>query len=160
MTKLTKFFIVLKWVVFTFLFYASHCDSQNLKLSVKIEKLNLWINLMPGGPVSLHAACEMLLKNNGSFTFKNLQITDVSIFQSNQKLYSFTPLVLFDDKVIESINLNGSEAQKFIFTTKHGLTINKNQDENSPVDVLITFKNYNGDELNYKIDKALIQKVY
>lgn len=143
-----------------FLHCSFHCASEELKLSVRLEKLDLWYNLMPGGPGSFHLAGEMKVKNEESSEIKNLVISDISIFLADTKLYSFTPTFSIINGITENVSLKLNEERIFSFSTKEGLRINKAAGDSTSVDIFITLKAENGKFHVYQIQQVNIQKVY
>lgn len=143
-----------------FLLGSFHCTSDELKLSVQIDKLDFWYNLMPGGPGSFHLAGEIKVKNEESSEIKNLEISDISIILVDTKLYSFIPMFSDVSDTARKMDLKVNEERIFSFSTKEGLRINRATTDSTLVDIFITLKSESGKFFIYPVQQVNIQKVY
>lgn len=160
MIKAAKFIKVLTYTLVILLSYSSQCGSQTLKLSVETLKVESWLNLMPGGPGSFHMFAELKLKNPEDSAIHGLIAAEVSIFQLDKKIYSFAPIILTNDQIISSIDLEKEDQKLITVSSKSVLSIDKNLDKDGTVDIFIKFKDAKGNSFIHKIENTAIQKVY
>lgn len=138
---------------------ASHQRNDGLAISVKEIKIEAWLNLMPGGPGSFHLAGEIKLGNNESCDIKNLSLTKISILQSDNQLYAIIPI--FSPKMENSDTNILTDAEKnFLFTTASGLPVKSELDVDTPIKVILIFKEANDKTFLYEVENIKVQKVY
>lgn len=138
--------------------FSVNCNSKALKLSIELKKLDLWVNLMPGGPGSFHLAAEVKIKNNENHELKNFNAANISIFQSGNLIYSFYPR--FECENGNSNYLYESQEKIYLISNNESLPINKDLDPNIFVDVFITFEEESGKFFVQKIENMKVEKVY
>ncbi len=134
------------------------CNSNALKLSVELKKIDLWLNLMPGGPGSFHLAAEVKIKNNETRELKNFNASNISIFQSGKLIYSFIPR--FESESGNSNYLDKNQEKFYLISNNESLPINKDLDPNLFVDVFVTFEEESGGLFVQKIENVKVEKVY
>ena len=152
---LNRFLILIFILLISF---SVNCNSNELKLSIELKKLDLWLNLMPGGPGSFHLAAEIKIKNNETRELKNFNASNISIFQSGKLIYSFIPR--FESDSGNENYLDKNQEKFYLISNKESLPINKDLDPNLLVDVFITFEEESGKLFVQKIENVKFEKVY
>jgi hypothetical protein len=147
--------------IFIILLIAGCSSSRNIdeksKLNVNVNKVDCWLNLMPGGPGSFHIAGEITVKNNEEFNIDSLQLVRVNIFQNDKVIYSFVPFFnLLNDQVKE---LKINDEKKYLFGTDKMLEIKKLLDESQNVNAELEFL-YDKKSFSYLIKEIKVEKVY
>lgn len=145
-------------IFFPLISFSFTCSSNVLKLSIELKRLDLWLNLMPGGPGSFHLAAEVNVKNDENYDLKNFNAANISIFQSGNLIYSFRPR--FESENGNSNYLYKSQEKIYLISSNESLPINKNLDPNIFVDVFITFEEESGKLFVHKIENVKVEKVY
>ena len=130
---------------------SSRTASDQINLKVSVEKIDSWLNFMPGGSPTFHIAGQIKIERKGSDTAEIIKLKQVSIFQERKKIYEFVPL-------FEIINDKESDSG-FRFGTNKGLSINRDLDEEKMISAELQFESA-GRSFLHKIENIKIEKAY
>ena len=93
------------------LFLLSGCASETEEggrekgVSLSIGQQNVWVNLMPGTKPTFHCTGVVLLYNTTDKSVSDITLTEIEVFQKDEKFFTFTPIVERTDQkggVLES----------------------------------------------------------
>lgn len=80
-------------------------------IEVKVNEINIWLNLMPGGAPSFHFSGAIEVKNNTKYDIPNLTLSEVVIIYANEMLHHIKPES--DEDLNYSLNPDSMQLIKF-----------------------------------------------
>ena len=133
-------------------------SSDKLKINVEFQKIDSWLNLMPGSGHKFFIAGKFSIINNSDSTIKKIDLQQIKIYQDENLIYSFTPLVN-DMTMTESTDFLPGQIRNFVFGTDPGL---KQKDElDLDKNIWATFVFTSGVRyIEFTSSKMKIEKVY
>lgn len=125
---------------------------------VKIE-INAWLNLMPGvSPGKFHLTGELTLQNQSDEEIKNISLNNITIYSSEEVIYSFKPY--FTHKMEEdNFNLNSGRDKIFSFGMAEGLKIDERLAKNKIINIDLNFVSDKGSYF-YSVDSVEVEETY
>jgi hypothetical protein len=137
---------------------ASEGKEDDENISVKINQLDSWLNLMPGGPSSFHIAGEIAVINESETLINKFSIEEILIYQDEKLLYKISPF-LETIPMGEDFSIQKENEKKFLFGTRPGLQISK---ELNPEHFISAELKFSADEtiVNLSVDSIRIEKAY
>ncbi|MDP2303435.1 MAG: hypothetical protein Q8N03_13545 [Ignavibacteria bacterium] len=125
-------------------------SSINYEKMITVNEINLWINLMPGGPPTFHFSGQVGAEIEIA---EDIELIEVRISQNQKQIFSEKPFFTRLSKQVPQYN-----KYLYIFGIKEGLPSNLINSD-SLVDVILIF-DVNGDRFSITLNKLSIEKVY
>ena len=137
---------------------STHLSSSKLNINVEFQKIDAWLNLMPGSGHKFFIAGKYSVENNTDSTIKKMDLKQVNIYQDKKLIYSFVPLVT-DVTMSESNAFSAKQTRNFLFGTDSGL--NQKDDLNLEKNISAKFV-FASDNKYYELtsENIKIEKVY
>jgi len=132
-------------------------DSNKLNLDINIVKINVWLNLMPGGRPSFHISGELGIKNENRERLENLKLRQVVIYHDTLELIKIIPLFKIKNNLNDS-TLHPGESKNFLISAAEKTDI-KNLGNVKLINLLLMFSS-EGKTFEYKIDNIEVERVY
>jgi len=125
---------------------------------VKIE-IDAWLNLLPGvSPGKFHLTGEVTLKNQSDEPIKNISLSNITVYSSEEVIYFFIPY--FKNKMEEdNINLKTGMDKIFSFGMAEGLKIDERLARNKIINVNLNFVSDKG-SYSYSVDNVKVEETY
>jgi hypothetical protein len=139
--------ILIGSILLTFFGCSSSIEYQRM---ITLNEVNLWLNLMPGGPPTFHFSGQVGVEVE---IVDEIELEEVHVFQRNKKLFTERPFFTRLSKQVPQFN-----KYLFIFGIKDGLPSHQINTD-LPTDLVLVF-NVNGEEVKFFIDEITIEKVY
>jgi len=150
-------------VLLVTLFITSCASSEkaNVELSLKVvnSKINAWLNLMPGvSPGKFHLTGDVSLQNNSNEEIKNINLDNISVYSSEEVIYSFKPYFIHRLRG-DNFSLKTGMDKVFKFGMEEGLKIDERLDKNKFIDIKLNFISDKG-SYSYSIDSVKVEEAY
>ncbi len=119
---------------------------------IRIIDLQVWLNLMPGGPSSFHiiGKYECLDNSNGISELKSIKVYSDSILICDISKNSFT----CETEIMEDI-----QSAKYNFFTRPGIKLNEKIQTVDKINIKLIF-NFNDDIIEKNLSNVMLTRAY
>jgi len=118
----------------------------------KINEIESWMNLMPGGESSFHLSGDVILTELCGLDMKSTRMLNVAIVQDNKTLIEFKPNSSKGD-------VTGNNSSYFQFSTNRGIKMPPLFNAEKSITAILSFTD-GKDEFKVSIDELTVQKIY
>jgi len=118
----------------------------------KINEIESWMNLMPGGEGSFHLSGDVILTELCGLNLKSTRVLHVAIVQDNKTLIEFEPNSSKGD-------VTGERSVYFQFSTNRGIKMPPLFDSEKSITAILSFTD-GKDEFEVSINELTVQKIY
>jgi len=145
------------------LFITSCASSEKTKTELSLEvvnnKINSWLNLMPGvSPGKFHLTGDVSLQNNSDEEITNINLDNITVYSSEEVIYSFKPYFK-PRKRGDNFSLKTGMVKVFRFGMEEGLKIDERLDNNKFININLNFISDKG-SYSYSIDSVKVEEAY
>jgi len=150
-------------ILLVILFISSCASSEKSKVELSLEvvknKINAWLNLMPGvSPGMFHLTGEITLKNLSDEEIKNINLDNITVHSSKEIIYSFKPFFIHKIEG-DNFNLKTGMDKVFTFGIEEGLKIDERLGKNKIINASLRFVSDEG-SYSYPVDSIEVVKAY
>jgi hypothetical protein len=131
-------------------FFGCSSSSVDYQRMIVVNEINLWLNLMPGGPPTFHFSGQVGAEIEIA---DEVELEKVEIYQNKKMIFSEKPFFTRLTKQVPHFN-----KYLFIFGIKEGLP-SQLINSNDSVDLILIFI-VQGETISIKINEIIIEKVY
>ncbi len=130
-------------------------ENQDAKIDFSIDEINLWLDLMPGGPADFHFAGAVQIKNNSTEILKNLKIAEVVIKNDDVILYRIIP----ESDLTGKVNLDSNGDKKIKFYSPQNIRMEAVLNKVDSLNVILKFSSENK-ALSFDAGKFKLDRIY
>lgn len=135
--------------------FSCKLETQDAKIDFGIEEMNLWLDLMPGGPANFHFAGTVQINNNSNEKLINLELYEVLIKNNNVILYRIIP----ESDLTEKVNLDTNGEKKIKFYSPQNIRMVALLNNVDSLNVILKFSSENK-ALSFDAGKFKLDRVY
>jgi hypothetical protein len=145
-------------VLITSCAHSKKTKTESLLEVVNIE-INAWLDLMPGvSPGKFHLTGEVTLQNINDEEIKDISLTKITVYSSDDVVYSFKPY--FTNKMEgNNFNLEKGITKVFRFGIVEGLKIDERIADNKIINIKLIFVSNKG-SYSYSADSIQVEEAY
>ena len=159
MIKIFSSSIILIVMLLTTSCASSEKAKAELLLEVKKIEINAWLNLMPGvSPGKFHLTGEVTLQNKSDDEIKNINLNNITVFSSEEIIYSFKPYFI-NNMEVDNLNLKAGTDKVFEFGMTEGLKIDESLAKNKIININLNFVSDNG-SYSFSVDSVEVEEAY
>ena len=136
-------------------------EKANVELSLEVvrSEINAWLNLMPGvSPGKFHLTGDVSLQNNSDGEIKNINLDNITVYSSEEVIYSFKPYFT-PRKRGDNFSLKTGMEKVFTFGIEDGLKLDERLDKNKFLSINLNFISDKG-SYSYAIDSVKVEEAY
>ena len=122
-----------------------------LKLEIKTQKFESWVNLMPGSRPFFYISGLLNIKNNEEATIDSVQILKCEVLQEGKTLYELHPYLRSSVSMLDPFNPGTERTYKLYLLT--GTPIKKELNLEKPVSIYLYLSSLN------KVKQHLIDSI-
>jgi hypothetical protein len=150
-------------VLLVTLFITSCASSEKAKVELSLEvvkiEINAWLNLMPGvSPGKFHLTGDVSLQNISNEEIKNINLDNITVYSSEEVIYSFKPYFTHKFEGDNFILKTGME-KVFTFGIEDGLKIDERLDKNKFININLNFISDKG-SYSYSVDSVKVEEAH
>lgn len=119
-------------------------------LRINVKQIYSWVNKMPGSKKRFHITGNIEILEDPKYNIDDLSIMSITIQQSNETIYEFTPKTVVD---------SSSTNKTILFSTVRGLLYSTRIDVYKNIDVKMILSD-SANEFYYDIPNVKIEEVY
>ena len=159
MIKFLRSSIVLLAILFITSCASSEKGNVEEYLEVVKSEINAWLNLMPGvSPGKFHLTGEVSMQNNSNEEIKNINLDNVTVYSSEEFIYSFKPYFTHRKRG-DNFSLKTGMVKVFRFGMEEGLKINERLDNKKFININLNFISDKG-SYSYSVDSVKLEEAY
>lgn len=146
--KITFLILIINAVIIA---CSTNLSEKNLDtLNIKIDDVQSWLNLMPGGPGSFHISGKYQMPEN--LNEKEIFLDKIIVFDSGREIYSLTAELQF-------VNNSPDGIEEFTFTNHYQTKIEPVLMQKDSIDIQLVF-NVNGASIKKEFYKIPLTRAY
>jgi hypothetical protein len=145
---------------FFFIFSGFTCcpsiEQAAISTNVKIERVNAWLNLMPGSNSKFHLTGEVIIESKIPLNVVKSIFQSIKVLQNDIELYSFAPKI---NLLSETKGTGNHISYRIEFLSENGLKYNNRTVDGSNINIEIVF-NDEFEKENIIINDIKLEKAY
>ena len=135
----------------------SQFRNDDLKIEIISQKIDAWVNLMPGSKPSFYVSGSLTIRNNENTLIDSIKVLECQVFQQHKTLYELHPVLRGAGNVTEPL-IPGTSRTCFLFFPD-GNPVIKELDLEKPVSIELFLSAFNKVK-QHTIDSIFVLKTF